>query len=156
MLAKRIIPCLDVKDGRVVKGIHFVSLRDAGDRRRVRLTPTGQSVVGDDAHQQRFGLRRVDAEVAPGIHVEGRRARPRCLRRSRAQAGAAFVVALGGDTERLDAGNLHGHRSILQQIELGSAQAAPRRRPGSARSLPALTLLLPNGSEVGSGDALWY
>jgi len=31
MLAKRIIPCLDVKDGRVVKGINFVSLRDAGD-----------------------------------------------------------------------------------------------------------------------------
>jgi cyclase len=31
MLAKRIIPCLDVKDGRVVKGIHFVNLRDAGD-----------------------------------------------------------------------------------------------------------------------------
>lgn len=31
MLAKRIIPCLDVKDGRTVKGINFVSLRDAGD-----------------------------------------------------------------------------------------------------------------------------
>ncbi|MDD4364839.1 MAG: imidazole glycerol phosphate synthase subunit HisF [Synergistales bacterium] len=31
MLKKRIIPCLDVKDGRVVKGINFVSLRDAGD-----------------------------------------------------------------------------------------------------------------------------
>jgi imidazole glycerol-phosphate synthase subunit HisF len=31
MLAKRIIPCLDVKDGRVVKGINFVTLRDAGD-----------------------------------------------------------------------------------------------------------------------------
>ena len=31
MLAKRIIPCLDVKDGRVVKGLHFVHLRDAGD-----------------------------------------------------------------------------------------------------------------------------
>jgi len=31
MLAKRIIPCLDVKDGRVVKGINFVQLRDAGD-----------------------------------------------------------------------------------------------------------------------------
>jgi len=30
MLAKRIIPCLDVKDGRVVKGIHFESLKDAG------------------------------------------------------------------------------------------------------------------------------
>lgn len=31
MLNKRIIPCLDVKDGRVVKGINFVQLRDAGD-----------------------------------------------------------------------------------------------------------------------------
>jgi cyclase len=31
MLSKRIIPCLDVKDGRVVKGISFVNLRDAGD-----------------------------------------------------------------------------------------------------------------------------
>ena len=31
MLAKRLIPCLDVKDGRVVKGINFVGLRDAGD-----------------------------------------------------------------------------------------------------------------------------
>ncbi len=31
MLSKRIIPCLDVKDGRVVKGVNFVGLRDAGD-----------------------------------------------------------------------------------------------------------------------------
>jgi imidazole glycerol-phosphate synthase subunit HisF len=31
MLTKRIIPCLDIKDGRVVKGIHFEQLRDAGD-----------------------------------------------------------------------------------------------------------------------------
>src|ERR1700690_2870452 len=31
MLAKRIIPCLDVKDGRVVKGVNFLGLRDAGD-----------------------------------------------------------------------------------------------------------------------------
>ena len=31
MLAKRIIPCLDVKDGRVVKGVNFVNLIDAGD-----------------------------------------------------------------------------------------------------------------------------
>ncbi|MBK7586653.1 MAG: imidazole glycerol phosphate synthase subunit HisF [Myxococcales bacterium] len=31
MLAKRIIPCLDVRDGRVVKGVNFVGIRDAGD-----------------------------------------------------------------------------------------------------------------------------
>jgi imidazole glycerol phosphate synthase subunit HisF len=31
MLAKRIIPCLDVHEGRVVKGVNFVNLKDAGD-----------------------------------------------------------------------------------------------------------------------------
>ncbi|RMH19260.1 MAG: imidazole glycerol phosphate synthase subunit HisF, partial [Gammaproteobacteria bacterium] len=31
MLAKRIIPCLDIKDGRTVKGVRFEDLRDAGD-----------------------------------------------------------------------------------------------------------------------------
>lgn len=40
MLAKRIIPCLDVKDGRVVKGVSFVNLRDAGD-------PVEQAMVYD-------------------------------------------------------------------------------------------------------------
>ncbi len=40
MLAKRIIPCLDVKDGRVVKGVNFIALRDAGD-------PVEQAMVYD-------------------------------------------------------------------------------------------------------------
>jgi cyclase len=31
MLAKRVIPCLDVRAGRVVKGINFINIRDAGD-----------------------------------------------------------------------------------------------------------------------------
>ena len=31
MYTKRIIPCLDINDGRVVKGVNFVNLRDAGD-----------------------------------------------------------------------------------------------------------------------------
>ncbi|NBW92954.1 MAG: imidazole glycerol phosphate synthase subunit HisF, partial [Bacteroidetes bacterium] len=31
MLTRRILPCLDIKDGRTVKGVNFVSLRDAGD-----------------------------------------------------------------------------------------------------------------------------
>jgi imidazole glycerol-phosphate synthase subunit HisF len=42
MLAKRIIPCLDVKDGRVVKGVNFVDLRDAGD-------PVEQAAIYDRA-----------------------------------------------------------------------------------------------------------
>jgi len=40
MLAKRIIPCLDVHEGRVVKGINFINLRDAGD-------PVEQAIVYD-------------------------------------------------------------------------------------------------------------
>jgi cyclase len=31
VLSKRIVPCLDVRDGRVVKGVNFVGLRGAGD-----------------------------------------------------------------------------------------------------------------------------
>lgn len=42
MLKVRVIPCLDVKDGRVVKGVQFLSLRDAGD-------PVEQAMVYDDA-----------------------------------------------------------------------------------------------------------
>ena len=37
MFTKRIIPCLDVNNGRVVKGINFVNLRDAGDPVEMRL-----------------------------------------------------------------------------------------------------------------------
>ncbi|MGA8027938.1 MAG: imidazole glycerol phosphate synthase subunit HisF [Bryobacteraceae bacterium] len=46
MLAKRIIPCLDVTGGRVVKGIHFVGLRDAGDP--VELAERYNSQGGDE------------------------------------------------------------------------------------------------------------
>ncbi|MDR3537932.1 MAG: HisA/HisF-related TIM barrel protein, partial [Acetobacteraceae bacterium] len=42
MLKLRVIPCLDVKDGRVVKGVNFLSLRDAGD-------PVEQAAVYDAA-----------------------------------------------------------------------------------------------------------
>jgi cyclase len=42
MLKTRIIPCLDVKDGRVVKGVNFVNLRDAGD-------PVEQAILYDKA-----------------------------------------------------------------------------------------------------------
>src|SRR5512142_188543 len=42
MLAKRIIPCLDIANGRVVKGVHFLNLRDAGD-------PVEQACIYDAA-----------------------------------------------------------------------------------------------------------
>ncbi len=75
MLKLRIIPCLDVKDGRVVKGVNFVSLRDAGD-------PVEQAAVYDAAgadeltflditasHEDRDTMRDVVARTAARIFL---------------------------------------------------------------------------------------
>jgi cyclase len=75
MLAKRIIPCLDVKDGRVVKGVRFVELRDAGD-------PVEQAVAYDAeradelvflditaSHERREIMRDVVRRVAEAVFI---------------------------------------------------------------------------------------
>jgi imidazole glycerol-phosphate synthase subunit HisF len=49
MLRKRIIPCLDIKDGRVVKGMNFGGLRDAGDPIEVAKRHKEQRAVGISA-----------------------------------------------------------------------------------------------------------
>ena len=66
MLKARIIPCLDVKDGRVVKGVNFVDLRDAGDPVQIAKAydalPEGGAFIAieqliDDARRENaFGL----------------------------------------------------------------------------------------------------
>ncbi len=60
MLAKRIIPCLDIQDGRVVKGINFINLRDAGD-------PVEQARIYNDAGADELVFLDISASV------EGRR-----------------------------------------------------------------------------------
>lgn len=75
MLARRIIPCLDIKDGRVVKGIRFVDLRDAGD-------PVEQAAIYDAAgadelvflditasHERREIVREVVRRVADAVFI---------------------------------------------------------------------------------------
>ena len=75
MLAKRIIPCLDVKDGRVVKGVNFVNLRDAGD-------PVEQACIYDTAradelvflditatHERRDTVRTMVRAVADSVFI---------------------------------------------------------------------------------------
>ena len=67
MLAKRIIPCLDVTAGRVVKGVNFVNLRDAGDpvelaaRYNVQGIPNFAVFNGGKLQFQQAGL--VDANT---------------------------------------------------------------------------------------------
>ncbi|GAJ29446.1 imidazole glycerol phosphate synthase subunit HisF [Acidomonas methanolica] len=56
MLKLRVIPCLDVKDGRVVKGVNFVSLRDAGD-------PVEQAAVYDAAGADELTFLDITASV---------------------------------------------------------------------------------------------
>ncbi len=75
MLAKRIIPCLDVKDGRVVKGVSFVDLRDAGDPVEVAK---GYDGAGADelcflditaSHENRDTIRDVVARTADQVFM---------------------------------------------------------------------------------------
>ena len=75
MLAKRIIPCLDVKDGRVVKGVRFVDLRDAGDPVEAALA---YDVQGADelvflditaSHEARDTMLDVVRRTAEGIYM---------------------------------------------------------------------------------------
>lgn len=75
MLARRIIPCLDVADGRVVKGIHFESLRDAGDpvEQAARYDAEGaDELVFLDisaSHEQRATVLDMVARVAETIFI---------------------------------------------------------------------------------------
>jgi cyclase len=75
MLAKRIIPCLDVKDGRTVKGIHFEGLRDVGD-----AVELGQHYAREGAdelvyldisasREERNTFTRLVERIADGIHI---------------------------------------------------------------------------------------
>jgi len=75
MLAKRIIPCLDVKDGRVVKGVQFVNLRDAGDPVEAAIAYDAQGadeLVFLDitaSHENRDIMLDVVARTAEGIYM---------------------------------------------------------------------------------------
>ncbi|HTB74491.1 MAG TPA: imidazole glycerol phosphate synthase subunit HisF [Polyangiaceae bacterium] len=75
MLAKRVIPCLDVRDGRVVKGVRFVGLRDAGDpvecARRYDLAGADEITFLDitASHEGRGTLLEVVARTADAIFV---------------------------------------------------------------------------------------
>jgi len=75
MLAKRIIPCLDVKDGRVVKGVQFVDLRDAGDPVEAALAYDAQGadeLVFLDitaSHEDRDTMLDVVRRTAEGIYM---------------------------------------------------------------------------------------
>jgi len=74
-LAKRIIPCLDVKDGRVVKGVNFVGLRDAGDpvEAAIRYNEEGADELTfldiTASHEERDTIVDIVKEVAKEVFI---------------------------------------------------------------------------------------
>ena len=85
MLAKRIIPCLDVKDGRVVKGVNFVNLRDAGD-------PVELAAIYDREGADELVFLDITASV------EGRAAIVEVVKRTAGEITIPFTVAGGIST----------------------------------------------------------
>ena len=75
MLSKRIIPCLDIRDGRVVKGVNFVGIRDAGDpvetARRYNEEGADELVLLDinASHEGRGTMRDVVSRVAEQVFI---------------------------------------------------------------------------------------
>src|SRR3954452_6272711 len=118
MLARRIIPCLDVKDGRVVKGINFLSLRDAGD-------PVEQAAAYDAQGADEVCY--LDISASP----EGRSTLLDVVARTADQVFAPLTVGGGvrsvEDAERLlDAGadKIAINTAAIRNPELVSAAAA--------------------------------
>ncbi|MED5019246.1 imidazole glycerol phosphate synthase subunit HisF [Paenibacillus chibensis] len=87
MLAKRIIPCLDVKDGRVVKGVNFENLRDAGD-------PVELAALYDREGADELVFLDISASV------EGRQTMVEVVRKTAGEIAIPFTV--GGGISRVE------------------------------------------------------
>jgi len=157
MLTKRIIPCLDVKDGRVVKGTSFVQLRDAGDPVElaayyyrqgadelvfldISATPEGRDTLVDI-------VERISKEVFMPLTVGGGLRTTADIRRM-LNAGAdkisintAAVLTPNLITEGAEK---FGSQCIVVAIDAGASPAivnrAGRSIPTAVRNRPALTL----------------
>jgi cyclase len=110
MLTKRIIPCLDIRDGRVVKGVHFVDLRDAGD-------PVEQAQIYDAAGADELVF--LDISATP----EGRATGVETVRRVADQVFMPLTVG-GGVRSAEDA-----RRLLLAGADKVSVNSAAVRTP---------------------------
>jgi len=140
MLCKRLIPCLDVKDGRVVKGVRFVDLRDAGDPVEAALAYDAQGadelVFLDIAasHEERAIMLEVVRRTAEGIYMPltvGGGVRTLDDIRALLRAGADKVSLNTAALERpelvRDAARAFGSQCIVVAIDA-------KREPGAAGS----------------------
>jgi imidazole glycerol-phosphate synthase subunit HisF len=142
MLAKRVIPCLDVRDGRVVKGVRFVELRDAGDPVEVALAYDAQGadeLVFLDitaSHEGRATMLDVVRRTAEGIYMPltvgggiGRVEDIRALLRAGADKVSLNTAALARPELVREASRAFGSQCIVVAIDAHTREgdAAPPR-----------------------------
>ena len=113
----KIIPCLDMKDGRVVKGVHFVDLRDAGDP------------VENAAHYREAGADEV-AMLDIAATVEGRKTRLAWVREVAQVLGETPLVVGGGINELADIEALFS--AGASKVSMNSAAVARPELVGEA------------------------
>ena len=125
MFKVRVIPCLDVKDGRVVKGVNFVNLRDAGD-------PVEAAIAYDEAGADELTFLDITASHEDrGIMLD-------VVRRT---AEACFMpLTVGGGVRTID--------DIRALLSSGAATRPPARRATSitATTAPAFPGTTPPSS----------
>ena len=134
MLCKRLIPCLDVKDGRVVKGVRFVELRDAGDPVAAALAYDAQGadeLVFLDitaSHEGRATMLDVVRRTAEGIYMPltvggGVRSLPdiRALLRAGADKVSLNTAALERRAVIEEAAHAFGSQCIVVAIDAKSS-----------------------------------
>jgi imidazole glycerol-phosphate synthase subunit HisF len=144
MLCKRLIPCLDVKDGRVVKGVRFVDLRDAGDPVEAALAYDAQGadeLVFLDitaSHEDRAIMLDVVRRTAEGIYMPltvggGIRslADIRTLLRAGADKVSLNTAALARPELIREAAHAFGSQCIVVAIDAKREMDGPQARWGA-------------------------
>ena len=147
MLAKRIIPCLDVTGGRVVKGVKFVDLRDAGDPVRIargydeqgadEITFLDITASSDDSDLIMSVIEKVSAQVFIPLTVGGGVRRVEDVRRllnAGADKVAINTAAVRNPQLIADATGRFGAQCIVVAIDAKSVDrgADAKRRTGNA------------------------
>jgi len=143
MLAKRVIPCLDVRDGRVVKGVRFVELRDAGDPVEAALAYDAQGadeLVFLDitaSHEGRATMLDVVRRTAEGIYMPltvgggiGRVEDIRALLRAGADKVSLNTAALARPELVREASRAFGSQCIVVAIDAKREGVGPPPRWG--------------------------
>jgi imidazole glycerol-phosphate synthase subunit HisF len=173
MLSKRIIPCLDVKDGRVVKGVQFVDLRDAGDPVEAALAYDAQEadeLVFLDitaSHEDRSIMLDVVRRTAEGIYMPltvggGLRSVDdvRLLLRAGADKVSLNTAAIERPQVIQEAAESFGSQCIVVAIDARRTEpaAASKRPPTSlaehARPAPTWTVYTHGGRRPTGFDAV--